>query len=592
MGSVGSPGSVGFEYQYALEQKGIRCVSGTGFDLLQTEEVETLRSLLQVINNPLVDIPLVAVLMSRLFGFSADELANIRSKRKYGSIYSAIMESDSPKVMQFLNVLSDLRNTAQLSSVSKLLLYIFNTTRIDSIFSAMPDGTERVANLQQFCQIAAAYEKTSSGGLSGFLDYIDALSDRGLMGASGDKASDAVTIMSIHKSKGLEFPVVILCGLAREFNQESTRAQVLCDKELGLGLSCVDVERRIQYPSIAKRAIAAKIRAEGISEELRVLYVAMTRAQDRLIMTYSAKNISEDLDTVSLRMAFSEPVLLTSTARCPGDWILMTACAHRSNGWRMQIIDAVDTTVTGIEEPVQTIASDNEVICKLKTSLAFQYPFVAAIQIPSKQTATQMKGREKDRQAAERTEYEFKRYRTWRKPAFAENQTNAAERGTAMHAVMQYIRFEMCGCIEDVKSETDRLVREKYISQQQAVAICANEIVTFFQTELGQKIRCSENVLREFKFSVLMDAAQVDSDDPSDRILLQGVVDCALIESDGITVIDFKSDHIAAENVDLAVQRYREQVEIYASALSRIYRLPIKSAMLYFFEAGMFAKVI
>ena len=587
-----SPGSVGFEYQYALEQKGIRCVSGTGVDLLQTEEIENLHALLQVINNPLVDIPLVAVLMSRLFGFSADELATIRSERKYGSIYSALAASDSPKAAEFMRTLSDLRATAQLSSVSQLLLYIFNITRIDSIYSAMPDGAERVANLQQFCQIAASFESTSAGDLSRFLDHIESLSERGLMSATVEKTDNAVTIMSIHKSKGLEFPVVFLCGLARDFNQESTRAQVLCDKELGLGLNCVDVRRRFQYPSIAKRAIAVKMRAESISEELRVLYVAMTRARDRLIMTYSVKGVEEDLETISLRMAFSEPLLLNSTVHCPGEWILITANACRGRGWKLQLIDAVDMDTAATEKQVQMETLRPEVAADLRNSLEFSYRFAEAVNTPSKQTATQMKGREKDRQAAEHTEKAYIHHRIRKIPAFIDAASNAADHGTAMHAVMQYIRFDMCGSIEGVDQEVGRLLREKYITRQQADSVSTEEIAAFFQTEIGMQVRKQKNVLREFKFSVLTDATDGKLKDPSDRVLLQGVVDCALIEPDGITVIDFKSDRIGADGLDSATKRYAEQVKIYAHALSRIYQLPVKAAMLYFFKLGEFSKVI
>lgn len=587
-----SPGSVGAAYQYALEQRGIRCASGSGMDLLQTEEVETLCSLLQVIDNPLVDIPLVAVLLSRVFGFTADELADIRKNNKYGNIYAALRESKSEKVEHFLEILSDLRKTSQLCSVSKLLMYIFSVTRIDSIFAAMTDGAVRSANLQQFCQLASTFESTSSGGLSGFLNYLEALSVRGITSSTSNQSNDAVTIMSIHKSKGLEFPVVFLCGLSRDFNMENSHTQVLCHKELGLGLSCVDVKNRIQYPSIAKRAIAAKLRAESISEELRVLYVAMTRAKDKLIMTYSVKNVDDDIDEISNRMAFSEPILLTSTASCPGIWVIMGALQPKNSGWKIQQITAAQLTV---DVPVcgdSSIGVDDSLRNTIRNSLTFRYAHPSAVSTPSKQTATQIKGREKDKEVAEFATRKHTRNHEKRKPSFVRGSSVGAERGTVMHTVMQFINYARCVSADEIAKEIDRLVFEKYITQQQAQSIDQNEIMKFFASAIGRKVRNSIQVLREFKFSLLTDPGNENPENPADHILLQGIVDCAIIENDGITIIDFKSDRIPLDGIEKATAEYSHQVKAYADALSQIFQLPIKQALLYFFYTATFATVI
>jgi len=586
-----SPGSVGMEYEFALEQRGIRCVTGAGDNLLDTEEVQTLLSLLQTINNPMQDIPLVATLTSRVFCFTADDLARIRSAHKGGTIYSALKSSEFAKVKKFLETLNLLRKIAQMEGLSKLLMRIFSVTRIDSIFASLQDGIIRVENLQNFCQMAASYEQNSCSGLGGFLDHMNLVMQRGVPIQTISGTADAVTIMSIHKSKGLEFPVVFLGGLARQFNQESIRAQVLCDKELGLGLSCVDTIKRIQYPSLAKNAIAAKIKAEETSEELRVLYVAMTRAKDRLIMTYSSSNVRNEIEELSKRMRLSDPLLLTSTADCLGRWILMTAIALSDHGWHIHYVKAPEA-VSGIDQSVvQKSTISAEVVDRILKSMTFKYPYMDATQTPSKQTATQLKGRDKDSEAAENADA-GRYFRSWRKPSFAENDISAVDRGNSMHTAMQYIRFECCDSLTAIIAEIKRLVEQGYLTQDQAKSINIDQIMTFFATDVGKALRDGAHVLREFKFSILEEADGGLASPPEDRILLQGVVDCALISDEGIYIIDFKTDKVTEETLDATVKKYRGQLQVYAKALSRIYQKPILNAQLYFFELGRFCDII
>jgi ATP-dependent helicase/nuclease subunit A len=283
-----SPGSVGRHYQAALESLGIRCTSGGGEDLLQTQEVATLHSLMQVIQNPLQDIPLVAVMISPVFGFTADDMAAIRSQNKITTIYEAVRRFDSEKCRKFIEVLDRLRKTSRTQSLSVLLEEIFFLTHLDTIFGVMEGGDIRRENLHAFYHMAAAFEAGGQGDLGRFLEHLQSMAQKGLIASDDRGSAGAVTVMSIHKSKGLEFPVVFLCGLSREFNTESQRAQILCHKQMGIGMSAVDHSRRVRYPTVAKGAIASAIGADGLSEELRVLYVAMTRAKDRLYLSDSA----------------------------------------------------------------------------------------------------------------------------------------------------------------------------------------------------------------------------------------------------------------------------------------------------------------
>ena len=585
-----SPGSVGGDFQYALERRGIRCTTGASADLLQTEEIETVTALLQIISNPLQDIPLIAALSSRVFGFTADELAVIRSKNKQGSIYSAITSAETKKAQSFLETLTILRREAQLNGLSHLLMRIFSLTRLDSIFGALPDGQARVENLQSFCQLAANYEAATNGTLVQFLEHLEIIAQRGLTVSGEQDNSDAVTIMSIHKSKGLEFPVVFLCGLSRMFNRESIYAQVLCDRELGLGLSCVDSRNRVRYPSLAKRAIATKMKAESLSEEMRVLYVAMTRAKDRLIMTYATRNVRQELEDISMRMALCDSLLLCEDVDCPGTWVLYAALKHREK-WNIECVQA-STTTTGklcdADEINHRISGS--AMNRLKQSLLFRYAYLPATRMPSKQTATQLKGRHKDHEIAENTIHE-PIARRWRKPSFAEISPDSREYGTVVHTVLEHIQYANCGDLDGVRNELERLVADGYVSDEQADMISAERIARFFDTEIGRKLRSGAEVLREFKFSILEDASAYSSDILDEKILLQGVVDCALIEPDGITVIDFKTDRVTEDTIDFRADIYRPQIIAYAEALEKIFQMPVKSAQLYFFSMDRFVTV-
>jgi len=600
-----SPGSVGGEFRLALQSRGVRCVTGDQGDILQTEEIAAIRSILEVIDNPLQDIPLTAVLTNPVFGYSAEDLAILRSGNRNADIYTLLVSATDDKSKSFIEKISLLRQTAKISSVTELISAVYSQTNLLSIYSAMPDGAEKLDNLQTFFQIASDYENTGPKELSRFLAYLTALEERGLAG-NAQQTSGGVTIMSIHKSKGLEFPVVFLCGLSRGFNQESTRGQVLCDKDLGLGLGCVDAKLRVRYPTLAKQAISTKIQREGVSEELRVLYVAMTRARDRLIMTYADKKLCDKLENIAMRLDMTHRKLLSAEVDCPGDWILQTAltrteagaffalgghpdCAGvREKTWEIAVVRAEATKSRSVsEEPEQQIQAD--VIEKLCSNLKFKYDYIGATKIPSKLTATQLKGRDLDNEIADGSnEIVSAIFRTPGSSGIKDGKAH----GTATHTVLQYLSFDRCDHIEDIKGELDRLVQERRITGEQAELVDCRKIAALFATPIGRKLQQSQNILREYKFSVLEDATKFYPDAKGEQILFQGVVDCAILDDDGIIVLDFKTDHVTEETLEKITQKYRSQVVSYADALSRIYKMPVKSAMLYFFTLDRFVDVI
>lgn len=603
-----SPGSVGGEFRFALERAGIPCHIGGDSNLLQAPEVESLHAILQIIHNPLQDIPLLAALTSPVFGFTADDLAFIRSSNRYCTFYHALENSSLPKAVSFISLLSEIRKAARQLTVSQLIHYLFAKAGILSIYGAMEDGDDRVRNLQSFSQIASDYESTGYKDLTYFLSHLSAMEEKGLSTVEAPPVG-SVRIMSIHKSKGLEFPVVFLCGLSRMFNMSDLQKQVLCHKELGLGLVHTDTVKRVRFPTIAKRAIAAKISAESISEELRVLYVAMTRAKDRLIMTYAAAKLEDRLSDIALRLDMSDRELMTSQVNCPGSWVLQAALQRteagaffhlsdkpectsvRNDPWKIRVVsgEAAEETTELLELENQAVPT--ELLEKIRSGLAFSYPYKATTRIPSKLTATQLKGRAKDLEAAEATDTEQHRTLDFRDPIVKDWGKHGTDYGNALHRAMQYLDFSFCHSAELIRNDLTRMVNAGLLSSEQAQAVSAEKIARFFKTALGMKLMHANEVLREFKFSILEPADKYYKVSAEDQILLQGVVDCALIEDEGIIILDFKTDYITASNLADKIAQYKSQVITYANALSRIFEKPVNASYIYFFSSEQLIEI-
>jgi len=592
-----SPGSVGAEFAAALEATGVPCSFGNEQDVLQSEEVQFLRSLLQVIDNPLQDIPLVAVMMSRVFGFSADEMASIRKDDTFRPFFALLRHSRDGKVVAFYETITKLRKLARMCTVSEVIEHILTLTRMDSIFLAYKGTT---VTIETFLQLVSQAEQVGRRDVRSFLAYFEGLAERGLPTSANNRTEGMVTILSIHKSKGLEYPVVFLCGLSKSFNREDLKEQVLCDKSLGLGVTYVDSAMRIRYPTIAKRAIMLKKSADSLSEELRVLYVAMTRAKDRLIMTYASRYLERTLQKCARRIDFAGNLLLTSEASSMGDWVLQTAIQKIEAGelfaigdrplvltttlpaWKISAIRDVSRDGAGVLEPVEIPKGFNdEAYQKYREALSYVYPYEKATSFPSKQTATQLKGREKDLEVEEDTVRE-KKITYLRKPSFIQKSQDSLAVGTATHKALQFLSFDRAPSIEALDTALDDLHMCGRLTDDELAVIDRNGIYAFLHSPLGQQLCSSRQVLKEFKFSILVPAAQLQEGLWEDNVLLQGVVDCAILEDDGITVIDFKTDIVTEDTVTSVADGYRKQIAAYADALSQIYQLPIKRSVLYF----------
>ena len=329
--------------------------------------------------------------------------------------------------------------------------------------------------------------------------------------------------------------------------------------------------------------------------------VLQSKARDRLIMTYAGKNPEKTLADIALRLDLSGTELLASEVGCPGQWVLMEAMCRteagalfnlagaRPNGthlsehpWQIVTADCAPAESVGAErEEVRSVSMPEGTVELLRQQLAFRYPHEAATVTPSKQTATQLKGRDKDEEIRENAEPDRKK-RSWRR--FGDHSAGKGmDYGVAMHTLMQYVRFGACGDREGLEGEIRRLTAARVIPAELATRLDRSAIMAFFRTELGQKLLTGKYI-REFKFSILEDAEGYGEGLRGEQILLQGVVDCALQEPDGITVVDFKTDYVTDGTLSEVLARYRPQVDTYSRALERIYEQPVKGTYLYFFH--------
>ena len=562
----------------------------------------------------------VILMRSPLFGFTADELALLRANAREGDFYDALLSSEDERAARFLATLRDLRDAAQTMTVRRLLSHIYDTCNVLGVFGAMGDGAERKENLLAFAQLAERFEESGYRGLFAFVSHVRDLQEGGGFAAPRSaQSADGVRVMSIHASKGLEFPIVVLADLAKGFNNMDFTGSVLVHPKYGLGPECVDTARRIRYPTAARQAVERTLRRETKAEELRLLYVAMTRAKEKLIMVHTqanaAKRVADLLSTASCP-ALPEAV---DEGKCLGDWVLLPLlCRAEAEPLRAlagfdapQIVASDDapwrvfvhTAATDAEKPEENAAPEtveNAPELPLDTAaLTWRYPHAAATELSAKLTATQLKGREVDAEIAENAEPSAEtklppRLRSLARPRCLSEgaKLTGAERGTAIHLVMEHLDFGCDGTAEAVRAQIDALRVKRLLTPEQAEAADAGLIARFLQSDIAARIRASDQVEREYRFSILRSAKEYDARaDAADQVLLQGVVDCFFVEDGQLVVLDFKTDHITpAQTAERAVF-YAPQLDAYAAALERIMGMRVREKLLYFFETGACVRV-
>ncbi len=597
-----SPGSSGSIYHTALSAAGIPVISDNSGGFFTSPEISTMLSLLSIVDNPHQDVPLTSVLRSPIFGFTPDELAQIRICNRTSDFYTALCEAAEflPKCRSFLQTLQGFRARAADFPVDQMIWSIYTETDLMALCSTMPDGNLRRQRLMVLFRYAGQFESDGNHGLFLFLAWINRLIARGEEPRlETDTAQNAVSILSIHKSKGLEFPVVFLADTAHRFNKSDTTAPVLIHSVLGLGPRYTDLERNVEYPTTARRAIHRRILQESLSEEMRVLYVAMTRAKERLILTASLPNPEKKWEELQKERISPIPAQVLLDGNSFADWLLRVAVLDEEGALlQVQFVEtkAGRPTATSLasaaasESPEPNTAA---MLAQIQRRLDYVYPHSAAIDLPSKLTATEVEdlpAGSLDSTDGKMLDSIAPRSPVFRIPDFSPQKQVAlsgAEIGTAVHLVMQHIDFSKATSVTAIRQELERLTAQRILQPEQAAAIRVGQIYRFFASETGQRLRRAEQVVREFRFSLLMPASRYFSEGAEEEVLLQGVIDCFFEEAGKLTILDYKTDFINDDNLESKIQTYLPQLRAYRDALERILGKPVSGAILYFLGAGL-----
>ncbi len=595
------------DYRRALESRGLRCAAESGGDFYGTMEIAVAFSLLEILDNPRQDVPLISVLRSPLFGFTPDRLAEIRAGSPEGDFYDALCADGGEDSESFLAALRSLRERARVVPLGELVTELYERCRLPAVFGAMHGGAERRENLRAFFSMAEEFERSGTQSLFSFVKRLRELLESGEPPVPQTvRDARGVRIMSIHKSKGLEFPVVILTDLARPFSRMDFQSSVLVHPSLGLGPVRVDTKRSIKYPTVARLALERELRREAKAEELRVLYVAMTRAKEKLVMVCARQGASGRL--AELAGVTSCPVRSETVEeqRCMADWILLPLlcrpeaeplrelaqmdvplCPADDAPWRVEVHDGY-AYADAVRAPEKDACVEEEAELPLDTAaLEWRYPYALETTLCAKLTATQLKGRVPDTEIAENAALP-PRLRSLAHPRFLDggHSLTPAERGTAMHAILQFLDFSTEAGEDDVRAAVAQMEARRLLTHDQAEAADTRTLAWFLGSPLCARIRASGHVEREYRFSLLQSAADlVPGACAEDRILLQGVADCVFEEDGELVVVDFKTDRFKPDGLIERVQRYRPQLEAYSLALSQVMGKAVKEKILCFLHA-------
>lgn len=604
-----------------LGDMGIPCFTGSQKGYFSAAEVRTVLAYLQILDNPVQDIPLASVLRSAIGGLTDEELAVIRSSFKERHFYDCVQAyrvyGDNKelcgKLDRFFEVFDRLRTKCAHTPVHLLIWEMLEMTGYGAYAQALPAGSQRKANLDMLIEKAISYESTSYRGLYHFVRYIENLKkyevDYGEAN-TGTEADNTVRIMSIHKSKGLEFPIVFVSGLGKQFNESDVRSKVVMHPEFGLACDCVDTKLRTRQPSILKKTIQKKTAAENLGEELRVLYVALTRAKEKLILTGCVSDAQSKLNRWQTASLYEGEALTYSdltSASTYLDWIVPALLHKMKNGvlpeeshFSMQLLceeeEAVQETWQRSDEairlaqlmnlPVQE-CFDEETRVYLDSVFEAVYPYEADAQIVGKLSVSELKKlsyvpEEEDAQEMYRPETVIPLL-----PEFREKKQtlHGAKRGTAYHTFMENLDYSKK---DELEIQLEELISCGKMSEEEGKTLCLNDIRTFLETESGKRMEraaLSGCLRRERPFVLGIPADHIREEwDPQETVLVQGIIDAYFIEDGQITVLDYKTDRVMSS--EELVMRYRAQLDYYALALERLTGCHIKDKIIYSFHLG------
>lgn len=590
-------------YLQALEKRGISGIGENGGGYLYSREISAVLSLLRAVDNPLLDIDLAAAMLSPLAAFTPDELAEIRLKGRDRSLYACLVlhAQENAKSADFLRLVQHLRARSAGIPVSRLITELYDLTGFEAVARSMENGRQRLQNLRLLPEYAAGYEERGYSGLSAFLRLIDRLVESGAdldKGTVVSAGENTVTVMSIHKSKGLEFPVVILADCGKTFNRQDLSAPALLHGKLGFACRLRDQQRRLEYDTLPLAALRRKLGAELCSEELRMLYVALTRARERLILVgtvsttqdkFCAKEVT-DLEDGRL------PAAAVRGGSTYLDWIVMALLHHPDGTALRELADCEEEfpascpghfrIFTGLEAESRTAEAapeeelpppDPALTEELRQEMDWQYPWQDATELSSKFAISHL--------AEEVGEVEKPRFAA--RPAYLYKQgLTPAEKGSAMHTYMQFCSYPAAA--RDADAELERLMADRFLTEEQGAAIETDRIRTFFESPLYRRISAARQVWREYRFLAVIGeeelAGLADAGLGENRTTVQGVADCIFEEEDGIVIVDYKTDRVFSE--DALRERYRVQLGLYGRLIGRTLGRPVKECLLYSFALG------
>lgn len=589
------------------------CDASEGY--FDVREVKLLLSYLAVIDNPLQDIPMAAVMLSFFGRFTTEELTQIRMKDTTKHLYDVMQESDDEKVVQFLKQLDSFREKAERYPVSDVLWELMYDTGYYHYAGTMPAGTQRQANLDMLYTKAAAFEKTSYSGLFQFLRYIERLKKYEVDFAEASvlgENENLVRVMSIHKSKGLEFPVVILAGMGKSINQMDSRGEVVLDTDFGVGTNVVHLDKRIKNPTLLKSAVSQKLIQETISEELRVLYVAMTRAREKLYMIGTVKDAQK---AVEGWQAVSDELLA-------GGWYSYSYEAGLKNYFDM-VMPAVllpqnlrKGTFQIVEFKKEELQVSDDIsmeVSQAETDISKEagqeleklpdYPYADEPVMKPKVTVSELKKMQQDSDFAE-TAYmpeSLKQAVDEQNedellPEFIAGRKKTLQgsrRGTAYHRVMECMDYDTEPENTAVKAFLKRLVEEEKLTKQQADSIRVSDIVAFMKNPLFERMKRAKqagvfHTEQPFVFIDLPEQSDTNQPDKNNGgQLIQGVIDVYFEEDGSLILVDYKTDKVSKKGgEDELRRRYALQLEYYAKALSQLLQKPVKEKIIYSFSLG------
>jgi ATP-dependent helicase/nuclease subunit A len=637
-------------FQETFAAKGIPVYADVNTGYFEALEIKTIVALLKVIDNKCQDIPLLTVMRSPIVGFDADDLIQIRAHSRMRTFFQAAAEYAenheddlSARLMNFYQRIAGWQQAARYLPMEDFIWKLYMESGYYYYAGAMPGGMQRQANLRILLDRARLFRQTSIKGLFQFIRFIDKLqSSSGDMGVAKTlgESENVLRIMSIHKSKGLEFPVVIVAGLGKQFNLMDTNASVLFHKDLGLGPKYVNPDTRQTCDTIAKSAMKQVIRLESLSEEMRILYVALTRPKDKLILLGSARELGKAAGkwakhispySLSKGKSFLDwicPVLMRhpdcdALRGLLGDEGFDEPLADDPSGWQVILHGRTEITaltkddalnrkellyrlehpenflqeIAGKDEDADTDGQKSEDLGQIRDIImqrfSWKYPYRYAVKTPSKLTVTEIKKMQGLRalELLDRNDTAVQSYTSHslsliERPRFMEGSKKftAAEKGTIVHFVLQHVDLNRVEDADLIRQQVAEMVQKELLTEEEAEAVDIDLITSFFRSETGLRIRNASGVRREVPFNFRKKASDVleGYESKTDTMLIQGVIDCFFEEDGQLVLIDYKTDYIGPANtVDKLVGRYRIQIDLYTEALERITGMPVKERILY-----------